>query len=69
MKHYWCVNCGYAGDFKFYRQRNVNCEKCGYDEPMEVDEQEWNEEGYKEKHEAQQKDEYYQKRVTKWQSK
>ena len=62
MKRYSCVNCGYTGEFKIYRQRNIKCESCGYDDLTELDEEDWKEYG-KEKHEMQQKDPYYQKRI------
>lgn len=43
MKYYWCVNCGYHGDFGFERQRNVKCEKCEYEDICEFDKEEYDE--------------------------
>lgn len=43
MKFYWCVNCGYHGDFKFYRSKNIKCEICEYSELTELDEKEYQE--------------------------
>lgn len=43
MRYYWCVSCGYHGDFKFYRARNIKCEICEYDGLTEHDEQEYTE--------------------------
>ena len=31
-QYYWCVNCGYHGDYGYVRKRNLKCEECGYDE-------------------------------------
>ncbi len=62
MKHYYCVNCGYHGEFKIYRQRNVKCESCDYDDITELDEEEWEEEG-KEKHEQCKNDPFYKEKL------
>jgi len=43
VRYYKCVNCGYRGDFKFYRSRNVKCQKCEYDLLTEYEEDEYNE--------------------------
>lgn len=43
MKYYWCVNCGYHGTFKIYRQRNVKCEICSYEDLTELEESEYTE--------------------------
>lgn len=43
MKYYWCVNCGYNGNFGFYRQKIVECQFCNYKDLAELDEQEYNE--------------------------
>lgn len=43
IKHYWCVNCGYHGNFKIERYRNVRCEDCGYDEVLGLSEEEFKE--------------------------
>lgn len=61
MKRYWCVNCGYTGEFKIFRQRNVKCECCDYDELTELDEDDWKEYG-KEKHEQAKEDPFYKER-------
>ena len=62
MKHYSCVNCGYHGEFKIFRQRNVKCEYCDYDDVTELDDEEWAEYG-KEKHEMQLQDLYYKEKL------
>lgn len=40
FQYYWCVNCGYAGNFGRRRIRGQNCEKCNYDglTPYELEE-------------------------------
>ena len=58
MKYYWCVNCGYHGDFGFYRQKNAKCQMCEYDELTEIEQDEWDKE-IKKKHEANKKDPFY----------
>lgn len=42
MKYYSCINCGYHGNFSFYRQRNVVCEICKYNDISELTEEEYN---------------------------
>ncbi len=63
MKHYHCINCGYTGEFKIYRQRDVKCESCDYDELSEITDEEWEKEGHKEKHERCKNDPFYKKRL------
>lgn len=29
-RYYWCVNCGYHGDYGKVKKRNLTCEKCQY---------------------------------------
>lgn len=41
MKAYCCVNCGYHGDFGFYRVRNVKCDICSYEDLAELTEEEF----------------------------
>lgn len=44
MKLYNCINCGYNGDFGFYRARNIKCEICGSDGYLtELNEKEYKE--------------------------
>lgn len=43
MRYYHCVNCGHYHDLKEERQRGIVCYECGYDEPMEMDQEEWDE--------------------------
>ena len=31
IQYYWCVNCGYHGNFGRPRSRGVTCQKCDYD--------------------------------------
>lgn len=40
MRYYKCVDCGYRGDFKFERERNVKCQICSYDMLVEYTEKE-----------------------------
>lgn len=58
MKYYFCVNCGYHGEFKFFRQRNIKCECCQYDAVTELDQEDWAEYGEK-RHNTQDQDPYY----------
>lgn len=58
-RYYWCVNCGFHGDFKKHRVRNIQCEKCNYTDLHMLDESEWEKYG-KKRHEKQIEDEYYQ---------
>lgn len=44
MKNYWCVSCGYHGDFKIDRKRNIKCESCGYEDISELSREEFLEE-------------------------
>jgi len=64
MKYYWCVDCGYHGEFKIYRQRNLNCEYCNYDAICELDEEEWTEYG-KERNIIQKEQDFYKKELAK----
>lgn len=41
MRYYWCVNCGYHGDFKIYRARGIKCEICSRDYILELNEGEY----------------------------
>lgn len=60
MKYYWCVNCGYRGDFGFYRAKNIKCEKCGYDSLTECEELDYKKWAVKYKH-IQDKSIFYKK--------
>lgn len=31
IRYYWCVNCGFRGNFKKIKFRNINCKNCNYD--------------------------------------
>ena len=44
IRFYWCVNCGYFGDFRSYRKRGLKCQKCGYEELLSYSEEDWIEE-------------------------
>lgn len=59
MRYYWCVNCGYCGDFGFERLKNQKCESCNYDDLVPYDADEWEESGKREKHEWMKKDPKY----------
>lgn len=43
-RFYYCVNCGYRGDFGFDRHRNVKCEKCQYEILSMMNLEDWMEE-------------------------
>jgi len=43
-KYYWCVNCGWHGEYKTPRYRGIVCEKCNYDAISKLDEKEWKQE-------------------------
>ena len=58
MKYYWCVNCGYYGDFGFFRQKNIKCQICEYDDLTEYEEEEYTEWAREFKH-IQDEDEFY----------
>lgn len=63
MRYYWCVNCGYHGDFGFERLRNQTCESCNYDGVTGYEEDELEETGFMEKHKRQKEDPYYDGRL------
>lgn len=63
MKYYWCVNCGYYGEFDFYRQRNVKCESCAYEDLTAYEEDEWKLEGFDQMHEKRKNDFYYKDKI------
>lgn len=60
-RYYWCVNCGYHGDFGFERHRNIKCQCCDYDELALYTEEEWKEDEKDKRHEEQKQDPYYKK--------
>lgn len=43
MRYYFCVNCGYHGDFSFDRKRNIKCESCDYEDVTELSKEEYEE--------------------------
>ena len=43
VRYYWCVNCGHHGDFGFWRQRGIKCEKCEYEVLASYSWDEWDE--------------------------
>lgn len=61
MRYYWCVNCGYHGDFKFDRQKSIKCNSCDYEDLTELEDDEWNEYG-RERNAEQNKDDFYKGR-------
>ena len=60
MRYYWCVNCGYHGDFKFNRQKSIKCQICDYDELTELDKEEWDEQG-RERNARQNQETFYKR--------
>jgi len=59
MKYYYCTNCGYNGDFGFYRQKNLSCDICRYTHISEMTPGEY--QSWAKKHyEEQSKDVFYQ---------
>ena len=58
MKYYWCVNCGYTGDFEYFKERNVKCEICEYHDLCELEDGEYREWAKECKH-IQDKDIFY----------
>lgn len=46
MRYYKCTNCGTYKDLKVdLRSEVVKCSTCGYDEPMAMTKEEWQESG------------------------
>lgn len=43
MRYYKCVDCGYRGDFGFYRAKNIKCGFCKYDMLVEYEKEEYQE--------------------------
>lgn len=41
IRYYWCVVCGYHGDFKQARMRGLNCESCGYEDLTKLEKDEY----------------------------
>ena len=41
MRYYYCINCGYVGDFKFQRKRSIICDCCGYNDLVQLNKEEW----------------------------
>ena len=46
MQRYWCVNCGWHGDFGYERKRGLQCENCSYEHIIPISKTEFNR-GYK----------------------
>lgn len=59
MRYYWCVSCGYCGEFGFERLKNIKCESCDYEGLTGYEEDEWKELEYDKKHELHKQDPYY----------
>ena len=41
MQYYFCVACGFYGNFTFKRQKNIKCESCSYDDLCELNKTEY----------------------------
>lgn len=55
FQHYWCVNCGYVGDFGFARKKNIKCQDCEYDDLTPYDASEYSAELDKRKEDSRYK--------------
>lgn len=59
MRLYWCVNCGYYGDFGVYRHTKQECQICEYNDLLELDFEQYSDWVQSGGRETQESDELY----------